>query len=103
MIREIYVADVYAKIDVRLEKIACLIALDPFTTDEGGQTWLWREMKKLLTLKQRLLTCANSKRPVTLKRKAPGANRIGGQRISVRKEAPGVTTNRANSGILSAE
>src|ERR1700735_1877686 len=91
------------EVDIRLEQVARLIALDPFTADERGQARLGREMQKLLTLEQRLLSCADGERPMTFKRKTPGADRISGQRVSVRKETAGVTTNRTISGILSAE
>jgi hypothetical protein len=60
-------------------------------------------MEKLLALEQRLLTGADGERPMTFKRKAPGADRIGGQRVSVRKKSTRVTANRTNSRILSTE
>ncbi len=60
-------------------------------------------MKKLLALEQLLLTRADGERPMTFKREAPRTDRIGGERVSVRKETAGVTANRANSRILSAE
>jgi hypothetical protein len=60
-------------------------------------------MEKVLALEQRLLTRADGERPMTFKRKTPGADRVGGQRKSVRKKSAGVTANRTESWILSAE
>jgi DNA primase catalytic subunit len=74
LIRKSHVADIDAEVDIRLEQVAGLIALDPFTADERGQVRLRREMEKLRTLEQRLLTCADGERPMTFKRKIPGAD-----------------------------
>jgi hypothetical protein len=103
LIRKINIANVDLKIDIRLEQIARLVALDPFTADHCGETRLRREMENVLALEQRFLTGADGERPMTFKRKASGADRIGGQRVSVRKKSTGVPANRTNSRILSAE
>jgi hypothetical protein len=60
-------------------------------------------MENVLALEQRFLTGADGERPMTFKRKTPWADRIGGERISVRKETARVTANRANPGILGTE
>jgi hypothetical protein len=55
-------------------------------------------MEKLLALEQWLLTGADGERPMTFKRKTPGADRISGQGVSIRKETASDTERRTTSG-----
>ena len=66
MIGKTDVADVDAKVDVGLEQIASLIALDPFLADVGGQARLGREVENVLALENGLLVGADGERPMTL-------------------------------------
>jgi hypothetical protein len=103
LVRKIDVADIDAEVDIRLEQIARLIALDPFTADEWREAGLGREMEKLLAFEQWLLTGADGEGPMTFKRETPWADRISGQWVSIRKKTAGMATNRTMSRILSAE